>query len=265
MILFNQNIWGNMKKEESIANRNDLIRSVILREGADVCCFQECNPRTSRAPECDISDKLAPHYREAFSKNAYQNFTPVFYNAATMREIDSGWFLFDGKNDKNSKSVTWAILEERATRKQAAFLSVHFWWKWESDEDEEQRIANARQLAEFCNRLKEKYPIPFFISGDLNNGIGSNQGSRAYYEMLNCGMVDVRTVAAETTDLNTAHHYPVRNEQNVYEGADMPFKTLDYIFAYGNTSATLHSFRVLTDPDALNSSDHCPLTLALTL
>ncbi len=265
MLLFNQNIWGNMKKEESIANRNDLIRSVILREGADVCCFQECNPRTSRAPECDISDKLAPLYREAALEHAHENFTPVFYNVETMQEIESGWFLFEGKNDKNSKSVTWAVLEEKATGKRAAFLSVHFWWKWESDEDEEQRIANARQLAEFCCRLKERHSIPFFVTGDLNNGIGANQGCRAYYEMLNCGMVDARTTAIETTDSHTAHHYPVRNEQNLYEGADMPFKTLDHIFTFGNNSAELHTFRVLTDTDALNSSDHCPLTLSITL
>ena len=117
MRIYNQNIWGNMKPEHKIANRNLLIHGLISKYDPDVCGFQECNPKTSRAGDTPIASLLSDFYNEVFPENADHNFTPLFYHRERMTCIDCGWFLFDGKNDKNSKSVTWAILEEKASGK----------------------------------------------------------------------------------------------------------------------------------------------------
>lgn len=263
MKLYNQNIWGNMKSSsgDRIANRNLLIRDLIQKYAPNACTFQECNPKTSRTGDTPIASLLAFGYEEVLPELADRNFTPVFYNRNTTELLDSGYFLFDGKNDKNSKSVTWAILCERATKKCFAVLSVHFWWKWESEEDDEQRKANARQLAAFCKELYEKYPIPFLVAGDLNSGIGSHQGNAAYNEMLALGMLDTRDLATDSTDMLTAHDYPILNEDGRYVNGGEPIKTLDYIFSFLQQPKSLDRFAVLTEPDALNSSDHCPLIL----
>ena len=261
MRIYNQNIWGNMKSEHRIANRNLLIRALISAHAPDVCGFQECNPKTSRAGDTPIESVLSDSYAEVLPENADRNFTPLFYNRASMNCIDCGWFLFDGKNDKNSKSVTWAILEEQASGKRAAFFSIHFWWKWESEEDTLQRRENARQLANFCKDLAEKYPVPFFVMGDLNSGIGAHQGEDAYLTMRSLGMRDLRELAKETTSMQTAHEYPVLNEEGNYVGGGQPYKTLDYVFNFGAEPLSVDRFLVLTEEDALNSSDHCPLVV----
>ncbi len=45
--VYNQNIWGNMPKEEAVSNRNQLVRSLIRKYQPDFCTLQECNPSTS--------------------------------------------------------------------------------------------------------------------------------------------------------------------------------------------------------------------------
>ena len=265
MRIYDQNIWGNMKPEHKIANRNLLIRELILAYQPDVCGFQECNPKTSRAGDTPIAELLSPVYEEVFATGAGYNFTPLFYKKESMTLCDEGWLLFDGKNDKSSKSVTWAILEEKATQKRAAFLSIHFWWKWESDEDTLLRRENARQLVALCNELAEKYPVPFFVMGDLNSGDGAHQGDDAYRTMRALGMRDLRELAKESTDMRTAHEYPMLNESGEYVGGGQPYKTLDYIFGYGNAPTAVESFRVLTEQNALDSSDHCPLVADIQL
>ena len=265
MRIYNQNIWGNMKPEHKIANRNLLIHGLISKYDPDVCGFQECNPKTSRAGDTPIVALLSDAYNEVFPENEGCNFTPVFYNRDRMTCVDGGWFLFEGKNDKNSKSVTWAILEEKESKKRAAFLSVHFWWKWESEEDTLQRRANARQLVEFCNDLAQKYPVPFFVMGDLNSGEGAHQGEDAYLTMRSFGMRDLRELAKETTSMQTAHEYPILNEAGNYVDGGQPYKTLDYIFNFGKIPLSVDRFLVLVEQDALNSSDHCPLVADVRL
>lgn len=266
MRLYDQNIWGNMKPDQCIANRNLLIRGLIAKYDPDVCAFQECNPKTSRAGDTPIVSLLSDVYEEVCPNCADRNFTPLFYHRERIKLLDGGWFLFDGKNDKNSKSVTWGILQERKTGHRVAILSVHFWWKWESEEDTLQRRANVAQLSAFCGELKEKYPVPILITGDLNSGIGAHQGEDAYREMLRLGMRDVRLLAKESTDLLTAHDYPVRNEagEYVYVGDGLPHKTLDYVFDDSDHPVLYNSFAVLTEGEAMSSSDHCPLVVDFT-
>lgn len=265
MRIYNQNIWGNMKSDQCIANRNLLIRGLIEKYAPDVCGFQECNPKTSRAGDTPIVALMEDIYGEVCPEYADRNFTPLFYHRERLSLVDGGWFLFEGKNDKNSKSVTWGVLEEKIGGKRFAALSVHFWWKWESEEDDAQRRANAAQLTDFCRTLSEKYDVPMFIMGDLNSGIGSHQGEGAYREMLRLGMRDTRDLAKESTSMLTAHAYPVLNEEGKYVDGGEPFKTLDYIFCFSQMPSSIDSFCVLTERDALDSSDHCPLLLDVQL
>jgi len=265
MRIYDQNVWGNYNSENRIANRNSLIVGLIHKYLPDICCFQECNPSTSRAGDKDIQLLLKDQYEEACPEKSKLNFTPVFYRRDTIKLIENGYVLFEGLNDRNSKSFTWALLEEISSGKRMIAVSFHFWWKWESEIDELQRCENARVINEYCKELKSKYGVPVILCGDLNSGINAHQGDNTYREMLCLGMIDAREVSAETTDMLTAHAYPILNEEGIYVNGGMPIKTLDYVFLCGDSTLIPKSFSVITEQNALDSSDHSPLIFDFNL
>lgn len=258
--LFDQNIWGNYHKATySIGNRNALIYKEIKAYDADICAFQECNPTTSRAKEVDIAALMAERYEEVEPQLAERNFTPLFYRRSRFDVLDSGYELYEGLNDVKSKSITWAVFSDRLEGGSFAVLSSHFWWKYESEEDFAQRIANAHQLKACCDRIVAQHAVPVLVTGDFNCGEGAKQGDAPYLELEELGFIDVRKGATRTTDRHTHHSYPIRQEDGTYVGEEMPFNTLDYVFLYNGGAVELASFNVLVDKTALSSSDHCPL------
>ena len=60
MRIYSHNIWGNFSSKECIGNRNYLIKELIDGVNPDFCCFQECNPSTSRFGETSISKLRSP-------------------------------------------------------------------------------------------------------------------------------------------------------------------------------------------------------------
>lgn len=254
--LYNHNIWGNTKMP--IGERNRLIREMIAEYQPDFCSLQECNPSTSRVGDDPMQEILADVYAEASLENQMRNFTPVFYKKDAWDLIDSGFEPYEGLNDGQSKSITWAVLEQKSSKKRVCMVSTHFWYKAAAEEDFLQRIENVKQLKARCDALYAAFGVPIIVSGDLNNGKGSSQGEAPYFAMVEQGFVDIRHKAADTTDSHTIHHYPLQGADGLYFCNEMPSKTLDYIFTYGE-HLTPEKFAVVTSDIALRSSDHCPL------
>ncbi len=260
--IYDQNIWGNMGADQAIANRNDLIRDLIFACAPDVCCFQECNPRTSRVGTTAIQDLLASRYVEVETPAGAQNYTPLFFLRDKYRLRDSGWHLYTGgpeRNDCNSKSITWAVFEDVATGIAFGVCSTHFWWKSDTALDNQQRIQNATELCEIIRAMEDKHDVPVLATGDLNCGTGSAQGSEPYRFLLEKGLLDARAVAAVTTAAFTHHAYPVLNDRGVYGNGGQPARTLDHVFVTAHPRMRIDRFHVETSQPALDSSDHCPL------
>ena len=249
--IYCQNIWNTLPAHE----RMPIIRTLISDFGADICLFQECSPCTVRKCENAITELMADEYKEVCEHLIPNNYTPVFYKKDKFDVIDEGYLLYDGLNDVNSKSVTWAVLKDEETGKMFAAASTHFWWMFRDEGDTKQRIENANQLKQVCDAIVEKYNVPVIIGGDFNNGQNSVQGSKTYEYMVNNGFCDLRKTALKTTDKFT--------HRNLYAGVGneniLPDENLDYIFLYGNCSIDALEFDVLYDNKALISSDHCPL------
>lgn len=256
-----QNVWNHNPTEY----RNKLIRELIREEGADVCAFQECGPETIRVGGAPLPPLLSDEYEEVRPELCGVNFTPVFYKREKFALLDSGYFLYDGLNDVNSKSVTWAYLEEKETGKGAIFASTHFWWKEEGEIHNLQRIENARQLKRFCDGITEKYNVSVIIGGDFNNGKNSEQGDEPYHTMLEMGFRDARYFAKKSTGTLTHHDYPEELPDGSYCNGPLPVRILDNIFTYGKELCDIVRFDVLTSEYALNSSDHCPLVAEFEL
>ena len=258
IIFYNHNIWNY----PFAAFRNKLVRSLVADFDADVCAFQECGPERNRVGEAPIMDLMNDVYVEATPEFADQNYTPVLYKKDKFNLLDKGYMLFDGKNDCDSKGLTWVVLEEKETLKRYAFISTHFWPGDNTEEDNQQRIQNARQVKEICEMIIAKYGIPVIVGGDINNGENSSVGDGAYKKMLEWGFRDIRLFAEETTDKFTCRTaYPILNEEDgTYTKCEvMPHVTIDNIFVYGNYPVDVKKFYIETNDKALTSSDHCPL------
>ncbi len=258
MKIYCQNIWSN----NPCAPRNRIVRELVREVDADVCFFQECGPETNRVGdgESPIAQLMNDCYREAYPEASDVNYTPVFYKKDKFNLIDSGYFLYDGLNDANSKSVTWAVLEEKETVKRFVVASTHLWWMYDSEKDNLQRLQNVAQLKQFCDDMVSKTGLPIIIGGDFNNGKGSLQGDEPYHTMLKEGFCDIRLVADETSDEPTCgEHYPkVLSAQSV-EPRNHSQYTIDYIFTYNSKKLKAKKFDVLTSEAARKSSDHSPL------
>jgi len=256
--LYNQNIWGNCGRTQTIANRNELLARLIAENAPDFIHLQECNPGTSRAPEVDIARMISDRYTEAAPGHAHENFTPVFYDYAKYECIESGFMPYDGLNDGGSKSVTWGVFERRSDGFKICMASTHFWYKATGEVDEEQRRENARAAHRVLDGTAKKYNVPVIFSGDLNSGVDSAQGTGGYDELIKLGFSDVRYTAADSTDVHTIHALPVRGDDGMYTCGAQPHRTIDYVLTYG-AALDVRKFRVLTSADALASSDHCPM------
>ncbi len=258
MKIYCQNIWNS----NPCAPRNRIVRELVRDFDADVCFFQECGPQTNRIGdgEAPIVNLMNDSYSEAYPEAADRNYTPVFYKKDKYNLIDSGYFLYDGLNDANSKSVTWAILEEKETGKRAVVASTHLWWMFDSEKDNLQRLQNVSQLKQFCDGMVTKTGLPIIVGGDFNNGKGSPQGDEPYHTMLKEGFCDARLVADETSDESTCgESYPaVLPDKSVVARNHSEF-IIDYIFTYNAENIKTKKFDVLTSVEARKSSDHSPV------
>lgn len=127
--LYNHNIWGSYNKTEAIANRAGLLFELICDADPDVITFQECAFDTFRAEDPSIIDRMSDKYAEAACEHAGENFTPVFYRRDRFTLLESGFHVYSGLNDIASKSITYAVLEDKVSGKRMAFASTHFWFK----------------------------------------------------------------------------------------------------------------------------------------
>lgn len=263
--LYGQNIWGNMAKTECISNRNACIRDMVIAYDADICCFQECNPRTSRAGDTAIELLLQDAYEEVPTEVGKNNYTPIFYRRDRFLVVESGFTAYEGLNDVGSKSITWAIMEEKASGVRFGICSTHFWWKSTGEVDNAQRLENASVLLERIRDLEARYQVPVFATGDLNCGKNASQGEEPYH-WLKERLVDVRLAAEETTDAFTHHTYPRRDDNNVYHATlKPPHNILDHFFVTENPNVQLHSFSVDNSAVSRCSSDHSPMIVTATV
>ena len=261
MKIYDQNIWGNFASGQCIANRNILIKEMIFENRPDFCCFQECNPKTSRSGDTPIQRIISSKYTEILPDFENRNFTPLFYNAEKVKVLDCGFYPFKGLNDINSKSFTWGVFEEIKTRKKVAVTSTHFWWKSQNLKDDEQREKNAEEVFDMVRSVYNKYNVPVLVAGDLN----CMKGKSGYKRLTELGMKDVRYISNESDfSFTCSNEYPVL-ENGIYTRGATPEYSIDHIFLYGTELVDVKKFSVINSEKALASSDHLPLILEFEL
>lgn len=258
--IYDQNIWGCLRGGDVIANRCALIAELIDYHDADIVAFQECSPAARDSKDGNVAELLSPVYDEVGHDYSGNNFTPIFYKSERFSIVESGFVLYERQRPTNSKSITYAVFEEKESGVRFGVLSAHFWWRVGSFADDDVRLYNAQLLSEHANKLKEKYNVPVFLMGDFNCG-KDTEASPLPYLYLKERFLDLREVAPISTDTLTRHEPPTRNSSGDYTADERrePVEAIDHIFVSEHRCVAIDSFEIDTSDEAYASSDHYPL------
>ena len=190
--------------------------------------------------------------------------TPLLYRKDRLALLDSGLDVFHPTLGK-SKSVTWAVLEDRLDGRRFISFSTHFWFKHKGKQDDALRVINVQCILRRVDELRRKWgEIPVIGGGDLN----CNPGSLALEAFRCAGYSNAMDAAAEKTARSatrTYHGYPKQDEKGVYHGTvappgmDRPEQSIDHIFFTGGIRALKYDIDL--DQETLDSSDHSPVVV----
>lgn len=252
--IMTHNIWV-----PPLYNRRALLGEIYNKYDPDILCLQEITPVIYK--EGFLNDFTGKYTVVMPHDDGFYNNTPVLFRSEMFSLIDSGWHLFDGKNNNASKSVTWAVLEHAKGGAGIGICSAHFWYDIKSYDDDLCRKYDAEQTMIYIRRIIDKYNVPVILMGDLN----CNITSPAYRFLIEQGGMDARMAAEEYNDrINTIHAYPVLDEEKkLYSQAPMPVGThmeaIDHMILFSHEKVRVRSLHVVSDKTALTASDHCPV------
>ena len=192
------------------------------------------------------------------------NHTPLLYRKDRLSLLDSGYDIFHIALGGISKSVTWAVLEDKFSGRRFLSFSTHFWFKHNCPEDDAIRELNARNILRHVADVRRKWgEIPVIGGGDLN----CKPGSLALETFRREGFSNAMDVAAEKTARSATRTYHGRLQRDEKSGQyhgtvappgmDKPEQSIDHIFFIGGIRALRYDIDV--DAEALDASDHSPV------
>ena len=194
------------------------------------------------------------------------NHEPLLYRKSRLNLLDSGLDFFH-LSLQTSKSVTWAVLEDKETKRRFAAFATHFWWKNTGKESDTIRELNARHILWILADLRRKWGarLPAILGGDLN----STETSIAH-AMLRRGGFRNAASHADIRSRHCSHHgNPVRGVDGKYHGSmrpaetDTPEHSIDHIYYTKGVHALRHDIGVYQD--VLDITDHSPVLVEFTL
>lgn len=255
--LMSSNIWGDYFGNE-VEFRDRQLESIYRKYLPDVLGLQEMTKSWWDSP---IWKELADQYSFVQADTLGKlNFTPLLYRPARLEVIDCGFQLYHEELDP-SKGFTWAVFRARDEAVLFAVFNTHFMWPNGIEYDVIRRY-NAMELTQAIARITSRYACPAFFMGDLNCTVDS-----LAWQFLNRAGYVTSFCAADTFSPISSHHGdPVRGEDGRYHGAmtDLPKEhSIDHI----GMSASARALRqvLVTDPAALDATDHSPVYVDLTL
>lgn len=258
--IMSSNIWSG-----KIFNREALHGQVYRRCLPDSIGMQERVTRW-QSDEHSFNRSLADEYTEVEVDIGGHviNCTPIFYRPATLELHESGWHYFSGLNDVGSKTITWARFTHKATGAHFIHLNTHFYWTGD-EAGNKARLGDAAEMHRLAERLTARFACPILCTGDYNCRMDSEPGQA----LLAYGFRDTLNLASGGRSVTSSHHaYPAFDETaQLYQNGPMPAanptRAIDHILLWGDADILNHV--TVTDQDALDASDHCPLYVDVKL
>lgn len=186
---------------------------------------------------------------------------PIYYKTDRFKLIEGGFEKYDltKSPEKESKSYTWACLEEKTTGKRIIVMGTHFIANGTKSElranKDIHRQVCAEQLVVKSAELMKKYgAIATVMGGDYN----TTPNTEAYKIMAD-GLVSARNGAAVKVNMDFATDCVVG--QSPSKGAD---KAIDHVF-YSKGGITPKLFQTLVSEFTYSYSDHVPVVFDFEL
>ena len=280
------------------AMRQDMQSDLLSIYQPDVVGFQEYSPNTYHSKFNSVRASLG--YEQVAVSVGSANWTPIFYNPDRIAVKDCGYELYRVNGGK-TKSITWAILEEKTGENAGELFAVfntHFEYHPGSQGGDEYRASNVEDMLAVINRVtgsdSEYANVPVIMGGDLNFwdiwGIDKddslNDASDKWvgqngipYTMLTEGGLRLASKISGVqtnayTSVNSYHgYYRYDATTKLYDltkstlthSNSSPY-TLDHIFLGGNMkSIKVSRYMIIEDDITLRASDHSPTLLDFTL
>lgn len=251
--IMSHNIWCG-----EVHNRDLHLAEIYFRHAPDVLALQEM---TQNLYDSRLLSLLEEKYEllKPDTQGLLDN-TPLLVRRGVFDVVKCGWHIYDGLNNHKSKSLAWALLRKTDDGSEIGVISTHYWWQ-AGPESDLARVYDAKQLAAYAHFMQVEYGVPVVAMGDLNMRIGAP----GYIEMTSTGAMDMRMAAVEYASRSNTHHpYAVYNpESGEYENGPMPkgshLNAIDHMFVYGHEQLDVRVFNVVTEQEALDVSDHCPI------
>ena len=268
------NIWGDYFGNP-VSEREAGVEAAIRKARPDVVSLQEVTPNWYKSPMFANlenagyvivrGDEDAALRRAAFSgerTDRHINHEPLLYRADRLNMLDCGTDFFHLSLSK-SKSVTWAVLEDKTCGRRFVAFATHFWWQANGPESDAIRELNARHVLSLLADMRRKWgaDLPAILGGDLNSVVQSPA-----HEMLRSGgFMNAASTADVRSPHNSHHGNPTRGADGRYHGAlrtaneDVPENSIDHVYYTRGIHAMRHE--IVTDQVALDVSDHSPVVV----
>lgn len=199
-------------------------------------------------------------------KTDWVNHEPLVYDKRRLACLDNGCEFFSLAMHPN-KSMTWAVMEDRASGIRFITFATHFWWKQNGVESDSLRELNARKVIETIDLVKAKWgDLPVIGGGDLNCKTIGEPALRTFFTH---GYLDAAQSADVCDPRPSEHRDPVRGVDGKYHGKPGEDGApgcayLDHVvYSAGRIHAMTH--RVVIDQEALDVSDHSPVVVDFIL
>ena len=188
---------------------------------------------------------------------------PIYYKADRFKLIEGGYEKYDltKSPEKESRSFTWACLEEKATGKRLIVMGTHFIANGAGATAEVKANRNihrtvcAEQLVAKSAELMKKYGATATVMGGDYNTTPVTDA----YKVMQEGMMSARDHAPVKVNMDFATDCGVG--QSPSRGAD---KAIDHVF-YSKTGVTPKHFQTIVSKFAYAYSDHVPVFLDFEL
>ena len=251
---------SNILFEKCLVDRVPLIADYYRDCAADVIGMQEVN-RVGTA----LFDILADGYTAVAKTHADGKhcFTPILYRHDRFALVEGGSELHRMRAT-DTKSFSYAVLEDKETGKKFAVLNTHSaiilaCHKLEASnavEGEQWRGDNVLQMLEKRDELYQKYgqDLPVLITGDFN-AVPTGDSITTMKQHMH----DSADVATLSNEKNVCSYHGRPGTPCRLEGCG----PIDFIFVNDTVKVLTHN--VPHDEAAIAISDHCPVYIDATL
>lgn len=266
MRILYHNVVGYTMDKCPMLDRGDMMLAVYSTYNPEILCWQEASAgHRNDARSRQLMDWLKANYTEICYKENGGLGNPIFYRKdAGLTLLASGY----SRARAGDKGSTWAVFQ-RADGTIFGVTNSHFAADSNANNDSDlgntYRTQDAQNLVTAIAGIRETYGgITIISGGDYN----SAPGSTAYYTLTGSGLTPVRNIAGYHTPFSAHHAYPTYNKTTglytmLYSLTASVGNAIDHIMHSGE-DVTIHSYKILSDPFSLTSSDHAPHYVDIT-